>query len=441
MAFYVALVAITVTLLLAAIYLLTARALDRDVSAVIDAEAEGLLERYETGGSLLLADSLALRRTDWTRTGAVYLLVDADLVPQAGNLAGWPKHLAVASGWAQFTVLEPNSTQRHPVRARIVRLADGNVLLVGTDLTQHLRLLRVQRLAAIWTVLLTTVLVVALGLWYARRNRDRVRSAAASCERIMSGDFAERLPVAGVNDEFDALAQAVNQMLVRIETQTRLLRTTFDSAAHDLRTPLYRMRVRLEEALLHDQGGGAIVGAIHASLKDVDHVQRTLSSLLQIARADGDAVLSAAEAVDLGQLSREMVELYLPDAEAQGMTLRCEVDVELPLRGSRQLLAQLLANLIENAIKYGHGGGEIVITARADNGNIVLSVADRGQGIPPGERERVLRPFERLHRHDDIGGSGLGLSVVAAIVRLHRGTLALEDNHPGLLVRCVFPGG
>jgi signal transduction histidine kinase len=254
----------------------------------------------------------------------------------------------------------------------------------------------------------------------------------------MEGKLSERLAIEGSHDEFDELSSTVNRMLDRIEQQTDLLRTTFDSAAHDLRTPLYRARVRIEEALQHQDVADAR-SVMEATLSELERVQRTLGTLLQIAQADAHARELALEDVDLANLAREIVDLYQPEASTRGHSLTYSGTQHAVLRGNQQLLAQTLVNLVENALKYVDDGGRVEVEVTCTDEEITLIVADNGPGVPAKERQRILQPFIRLERDRGQTGSGLGLSLVAAVMRLHRASVELLDNHPGLRVRCVLP--
>lgn len=438
---YVLIFAAGVSAVLIAAYYLTARVLDHEVDAVIRAEVEGLVDDYRRGGVFQLIDTLNRRAGNWGRTGAVYLLTDDHGNRIAGNIGSWPTEFDAGEAWVEFAIdaSEHGGVVAHPIRAHFFRLESGERLLVGTDILERKRLASRMRYAMLWGAGLCVALAALASLSYGRGVRRRVSSIAATCETIMHGDLAQRLRVEKTRDEFDALSTTVNHMLDRIQQQTEILRTTFDSAAHDLRAPLYRARVRIEEALQHPDMSAAARATMEATLAEVERVQRTLGTLLQIAQAEGHGNELALEAVDLGALARELVDLYQPEASARGLTLGCAGVESAPLRGNRQLLAQVLVNLLENALKYVPSGGRIDVTVSASTEAVVLEVADTGPGIPAEHRQRVLQPFMRLERDRSHAGSGLGLSLIAAVMRLHRARITLLDNAPGLKVRCVFP--
>ena len=432
-------VTVGVSTLLTGVYLLTQRAMERQVDLVVETEIESLREDYRGGGRKRLIDVLDKRTDDWGRLGAAYLLVDRQGEILAGNLPAWPTASKTAGTWLDFdiTVDEQGRAVSHPVRAAVVGL-DGNRLLVGTDVSERRRFTQRLRAMTLWGTGLTAALIAITGWWFSRRLAARVRAVAQACDSIISGDLARRLPTDGSSDEFDQLAGTVNSMLDRIEQQTAAVRVTFNSAAHDLRAPLYRMRARLETALHGEASGGATGQALQATLDDLERVQRTLATLLQIAQAEAGGGGMPSERVDLAQMAGELGELYAPEARARGLQLRVHAPAPAIMDGHRQLLAQLLANLLENAIKYVPAGGTIDLQVAVHGAGIEFSVSDDGPGIPELSQGAVLLPFRRLERDQGAPGSGLGLSLVNAVVRLHHGQLALRSNAPGLRVSCSF---
>jgi len=437
---YVGVFTLAVGVLLAAVFLATQRELAREVDLVIGAELEGLHDEYEEGGLQSLIETLNRRTDSWGRTGAVYMLIDADGNRVAGNLSAWPPAAAAGAQWIEFDLQarEHGAEIDHPVRAGIDAF-DGHRLLVGTDVSERRTFVRRLRQAMLWSVTLAALLSGLIGWWYSRRVSARVRAAAAACEHIISGDLAQRLPVSRANDEFDQLAGAVNHALDRVERQTAVVRATFNSAAHDLRSPLYRLRVRLETAAQRQGEGEELREAVGAAIGDLDRVQRTLATLLQIARADSGAGLAESETVDLAELAREMTELYAPATREAGLALAVHAPPTCMVQGNRQLLAQMLANLLENALKFVPAGGAVEVGLTGTGGaDAVLSVVDNGPGIPDEQRAAALQPFRGLERDDTRAGSGLGLSLVAAVMRLHGGRVVLADRAPGLEVRCEF---
>ena len=250
-ALFVVIFAAAITLVLTAVYVLTARVLDREVDSVIRSEVTHLVDDYSSGGLLQLVATLRRRADSWDRTGAVYLLIEPNGYPIAGNLAHWPYEFDTYGNWIEFEIdaSEAGGVVSHPVRAQVFLLPGGRRLLVGTDILERRKLAIRLRTAMFWGAGSSVLLATIFGFSYSRRIRRRVRAFASTCESIMAGDLSRRLQVEKSHDEFDELGTAVNRMLETIELQTDMLRTTFDSAAHDLRGPLYRARVRIEESL------------------------------------------------------------------------------------------------------------------------------------------------------------------------------------------------
>jgi signal transduction histidine kinase len=438
---YGVIVLLLVVALQGTVYLLTRNALEREVTRVITGELDEMARRYASGGLGELVFMLRSRTDSWGRTGAVYMLTDAQMVPMAGNLSAWPRDIVPRDdSAARFRIAAAGEQSTHPVRAHILQIPGGGWLLVGTDTSEMEKSLRRFGLATVWGIAAVTVLIALLGRWYAARAARRVRDFSATCDSIVHSDLSRRLDVGPGGDEYDQLGRTVNDMLGRLEQQAVLLRTTFGSIAHDLRTPLYRLRVRLEEALLHADVPAASRELVQPALAELDRVQRTLGTLLEIARAEGGGTVAGSERVDLAQLAREMFELYQPGMQDNGLELALEADASAVMTGKRQLLAQLIANLLENAMKYVPSGGKVQLTVRGDGPRLVLVVADDGPGIAAEDRERAQEPFVTLRPGgmEQAVGSGLGLSLVKAIVRLHRGDLRLTDNAPGLRVECRF---
>jgi signal transduction histidine kinase len=434
---YCALFTIGVGVLLGTIYLLTETVLQNEVDHVIGIELDALADEYDSGGLEGVIAELNRLNNTWGRNRAIYLLVDHHLRKLAGNIESWPYTSVPNEVWLEFKVESGRESglEEHPVRARMLTLPEG-YLLVGTEVSQRQLFQDRFRSATLWGIGGTALLGALLGLWLSQRLLDRVRAVSATCEGILAGDLSRRLPVAGANDEFDSLAIAVNRVLERLDEQTGVLRATFESAAHDLRGPLFRLRARLEELLRNATTDDSTRSQVDHALYDIDSVQRTLAVLLQIAHAESGAPLAESAPVKLGALASEICSLFEPVARDQGLTLTCNA-ADVSVIGNRQLLTQMLANLIENGLKHV-GRGVMTVSVTATPGGARLVVADNGRGIPPQDRERALRPFVQLSPTST--GSGLGLSLVAAIARLHGARLALEDNAPGLRVVLEFPG-
>jgi signal transduction histidine kinase len=281
----------------------------------------------------------------------------------------------------------------------------------------------------------------------------RVDAMTDTTQTIMRGDLSERLPIAGTGDELDRLAGNLNTMLDRIEALMGGIREVSDNIAHDLKTPLTRLRNRCEEALRSAEDESQYRAALESTIEESDALIRTFNALLMIARAESGHARDGMSEFDAAEIARGVGELYEPLADDKGLVLKVEAPTAAPVRGNRELVSQALANLVDNAIKYaapdpGHVNGyangsqpEIVVKATGEGESIVLTVADGGPGIPEVDRARVVERFVRLEQSRSQPGSGLGLSLAAAVARLHDGDLKLEDNHPGLRSVLTLPRG
>lgn len=427
--------------LLAAVYFLTERVIDDQIDSVIESELDVLSDLYQRDGEDGLVAELRLRTDSWGRTGAIYLLVDKRMVKEAGNLSAWPLAAAQTAPWAEFVIQARHleATVPHPVRARVLRLPAGQWLLVGTDMSERYVFQRRFLVGTAWASGIMAALAAGSGFLFSRRLARRLQRAKSICQDIIGGDLSQRLIVSQSNDELDALAVTVNGVLARLDEQTQMLRVTLDSVAHDLRGPLYRMRSRLDDLLRTTELPIGVREGMEASVRDVDGVHRTLATLLQIARTEASVALENSELVDISRVAQDLVELYEPAALERGLTLRGSCTARAHVRGNRQLLAQAMANLIENAIKYVPRGGHIEVRSEHVEASARLLVLDNGPGIADGDRARALQPFVRLHAGSQDMGSGLGLNLVGAIVRLHKGQVRLEDNAPGLRVVIELP--
>jgi signal transduction histidine kinase len=437
---YVAVAVVSVSGLLWSIYLYSQRLMDHETDLVIEAESATLREEFDDGGEQRLTEILSRRSDDWGRIGAVYLLTGPAGVKLAGNLTTWPEDSQPGDMWLEFNLQarERDTLVNHPARALQYQLTGGYRLLVGTDIIERTRAGERLRATTLWGIALTTLLTGLIAWWYTRRVASRVKAVASTCEAIISGNLAQRLPQTGSQDEFDQLTAAVNHVLDRIEQQTSVVRTTFASAAHDLRTPMQRVRAHIDAVLQDDAVTTASQEHLGAAVADLERVQRTLATLLQIAHAELGLTTHMRETVDLAQLAAEIVELYSPLARDRQLLLLYSGDTHATLLGNRQLLAQLLVNVLENAFSHVPSGGAITVNLSRQGAQLVLTISDDGPGIATARRESSLQPFESS-RSDARGSRGLGLSLVAAVARLHHGELHLEDNQPGLRVRCVFP--
>lgn len=412
--------------------------LARQTDASIDGEVVSLRTAYRRGG--LPALHRTVQRRAEGRHWRLYLLGNPG-GPFAGNLDAWPAATARRDGWLDFTYalpVRPGEAVEHAARARVVLLPPDLRLLVGRDV-QNQREVR-QRLerALLGAGGAVLVLGFAGGALIARNAAARVGRINAAARKVMEGNLSHRLPARESGDEIDQLASTFNAMIARIEGLVKDLRSVTDNIAHDLRTPLTRLRTGLETALLGSGDADDRREALERAIGEADQLIRTFNALLGIARIESGAP-PTMRPLDLAAIVREMAEIYAPVAEEAELALFVHAGAPLGGSGDRTLLAQAVANLLDNAIKYSPAGGSVRVTARGTRDGAEIVVADDGPGVPAADRSRVLDRFVRLGASRDLPGSGLGLSLVEAVVRLHGGALSLEDNAPGLKARMTFP--
>lgn len=417
-----------------------AGALLREQNATtIDAEIKGLAEQYATGGLRRVVGVIDNRIRQ--PGAALYLMTAPAGEKIAGNIDGVPPAVLANPGEYEipYEAIGDIEAHRRLALVRSLVLPGGFHLLVGRDLSDITRLQNVIWRAFGWSMLLVIALGVLAGFIVTKRVLSRIDSMTETTRAIMEGDLAGRLSLTGSNDEFDRLAENLNTMLDRIGDLMEGIRQVSNNIAHDLRTPLTRLRNNAEEALRFgrtvEDGRNALVDVI----AEADGLIKIFNALLMIARAEAGQLRDGMTNLNASEIVSEIVELYEPVAEDQGLTIKTAIEAPLPLYGSRELIGQAVANLIDNALKYGAGSTEISVRTSRKGADIVIEIADRGKGIPENDRARVTDRFVRLETSRSQPGSGLGLSLVTAIARLHRGSLELADNHPGLIARIILP--
>lgn len=423
-------------------YLFTASYMTQQMDNTIEAEIQGLAERYERDGLEGLTRLIAERVNRAQGTGnSLYLLTTYTLDPLVGNLDRWPLEASVENEkWLEFS-LEVNeaTNETHLARARVFRLPGRYGLLVGRDIHQLTQAKRRIVQALTWGLAIMVLLAFIGGLVLGRRTVRNIERINQTARSIMSGNLSRRVEITNRNDDFDQLADNLNQMLDRIQTLMEDIRRVSDNIAHDLRTPLTRLRQHMEEARRLVESDSASAISLEGAIREADSLLTTFNALLRIARIEAGQVTTEFAVLDYRTLVEDVVELYEPLAEEKNQFLTVDSGNTIRTMGDRDLLFQALANVIENAIKYTQENGHIsVALAQVDNA-AVITIADNGPGIPEGERERVFRRFYRLDRSRSTAGNGLGLSMVSAVVSMHQGEIRLQDNDPGLKTVMRFP--
>ncbi|HZS83051.1 MAG TPA: HAMP domain-containing sensor histidine kinase [Stellaceae bacterium] len=430
---YLGLFATSVLALLAFIYWSTADFIEKQTEATLDAEIAGLAEQYDQRGLSGLVQVIAERSAGERGDAMLYLITDPLSHPLAGNLSAWPDGDVIRPGWIAFPVEVGRGANRatHMARATTFTIPGGYRLLVGRDLRDATAFRKRVTDTLAWAGVLTLGLGLAGGAFMSRNMLRRVEAVSNTTAEIIHGDLGKRVPLSGSGDEFDQLAANLNAMLDQIERLMEGMRQVTDNIAHDLRTPLSRLRARLEVALIEKPDAARAAEVMRETIAEADRLLGTFNALLSIAEAESGSRRAAMEEVDLAEIVGSVAELYEPLAEEKGLTLTVTASAGVRVRGDPHLLAQAAANLLDNAIKYTESGG-VRLTVAADEGGGRIEVADSGPGIPEDRREAVFDRFVRLEGSRSTPGNGLGLSLVRAVGLLHGGTITLADNGPGL---------
>jgi signal transduction histidine kinase len=439
-ALYMVLFAGSVLALLVFIYWSTANFVERQTEATVRAEIDGLAEQFRQRGLGGLLRVIAERSTGERGNAMLYLVADAERGRLAGNLSAWPATEESDQGWVVFPVeiRRGRDTRTHMARGAVFALPGGLRLLVARDLAEASAFRSRVATTLGWAALLTLAFGLVGGILMSRNMLRRVEAVSGTAGRIIRGDLAQRVPVSGAGDEFDHLASTLNDMLDQIQRLMEGMRQVSDNIAHDLRTPLARLRTRLEVALLQPPDAARWGEVMRETIAEAEALLGTFNALLSIAEAEAGARRDAVIPLDLAETVRAVAELYEPLAEERGARLVVDASESVPVRGDRHLLAQAAANLVDNALKYAPGS-QIELSAHRAEGEACLIVADHGPGIPSDKRDAVFDRFVRLEESRSTPGQGLGLSLVRAVARLHGGTVRLLDNAPGLRAVLALP--
>jgi signal transduction histidine kinase len=431
----------------------TRRLITEQITTTVNAEVGEISDIFGRRGLLGLVRTIENRAL---RPGAnLYLVTTPEGRAVAGNVGSLAPGVMATNGWSEtaYRRLDEQDSADHRALVHVTQLS-GFRLLIGRDLEERRRLFGIVAKAAQWSLLVVIVLGLGGGIFVARRVLRRIDAMTGTTQRIMAGDLSGRLPVGRSGDELDRLAENLNAMLERIEALMMGLKEVSDNIAHDLKTPLTRLRNRAEEALASSGSEAEYRAALERTIEESDGLIRTFNALLMIARAESGQARGNMDDFDAADVANGIHELYEPLAEDDGMTLRVKTD-SVRLHGNRELISQALANLVENAIKYGKplaaaqplsagavssaDANEILIEARRDGDSVLLSVTDHGPGIPQGDRKHAVERFVRLEASRSQPGSGLGLSLASAVATLHGGELRLGDAHPGLTATLAIP--
>ena len=398
-----------------------------------------LRDAYQRSGRDGLSEAIRRRMAYRGSADRVYILVDPSSAVLGGNLKAWPGAVTATSGWTEFRAPAPAGTTSEPlIRAMLENFPSGDRLLVGRDISDLDSFTWRIKAAAISGVALIFVLAAMASVLVTRRTVGRIEQINATSRAIMQSGLDKRIPLRGTNDEWDRVAENLNLMLDRIETLMGEVKQMSDNVAHDLRTPLTRMRGRLEKAYRVERASDADQSLIGDTIADLDSVLRMFSSITRIAQIEAQARTDAFRPVNLFEIASKVVELYDAAAEQDGTHLSLVGDRDVVVTGDGDLIFDAIANLVDNAIKHGRAGGQVHVRIESADGEPVISIADDGSGIPIDEREHVFKRFYRLEQSRYTPGHGLGLSLVAAVARLHGARIEMLDNAPGLQFRLRF---
>ena len=434
---YAGLFSISALILVLVLWSTTVRLLNGQVDAAIQADALGLAERWQDGGQDALLQTVQERLANRVDDDAIYLVTDAAGRPIVGNLQSWPA--AVTEAGMIYEISVAHMGQLVLARMRRFDLPGGYSLLVGRFVQPRAALRDLLTRTLAWAVVLIAFLSLFGGIIVQRLFRRMLSHVSETAAAISAGDLTPRVRVSGRGDEFDRLAETINDMLDRIGRLMDGVRQVSNAIAHDLRTPITRARARLEDAAGHATDTAGLQNAVNRAIADLDGITAVFQALLRISEIEAGARRSAFTAMDLTPLLEDLAELYGAVAEERGLVLELQLGRPLQLRGDRDLIQQAIANLLDNALKFSPPGGTVRLSAERVAGTLKLAVADSGPGIPQGDVERAADRFFRGESARNTPGFGLGLTLVRAVAQLHGGTLALLPAAPGLQAVLSLP--
>ncbi|WP_163268991.1 sensor histidine kinase [Chelativorans alearense] len=448
-ALYLILFAICAVVLVIYVTSLSVRMITAQTQEAIAEEVSGLGRAYQRGGLPTLVRAMEMRAR---QPGAnLYLITDPNGLILSGNVESIQPGVLDTVGWTDRPFAyrrygeDSGENSRHTAVAQVIRLPNRMILLVGRDLGEPERFRNVVRNALMAALGMMGFGALLIWFFVGRRALKRIDNVSAASRQIMGGDLSRRLPVSGAGDEFDRLSENLNAMLDRISALNEGLKQVSANIAHDLKTPLTRLRNRAEAALNRREDEAACREALEQTIAESDQLIRTFNAILMISRLEAGYSAETTKTVDLSAIVADVVELYEPAAEEMGVELKAEAEVAVRIDGNRELIGQALSNIVDNAIKYSAGGANespaVSVTLQKHAGAVRLTVRDNGPGIPEADRERATERFVRLEASRTQPGSGLGLSLAKAVMTFHGGRLELSGDGEGLSVAMVFPAG
>ena len=421
------------------VYWSTVGFMDRQADTVIETDIEGLAEVYQRHGLRGLIATIEARIERDPARSSIYLVADGARSPVVGNISAWPNVAPNHAGWIEFPLTETSTGLKTRARTRPFLLRGGVNLLVGRDIRNLQETKSLIERALAWGMGIATLVGVIAGLLFSRRVGQRLETINQTSREVMQGTLSRRIPILGSGDDLDELAGSLNAMLDEIQTLLSGIEHVTDNIAHDLRTPLSRLRNRLAQLRTMAGEGGQPTKSIDQCVAEVDELLATFAALLRIAKLEAAGPGRNFGLVDMEDIVHAAVDLYQPFADERGISLRAHT-TRATVRGERELLLQAVCNLLDNAIKFSPSQATVEIDLRQSEAGVELYIADQGIGIDSEDHSRIFERFYRGGRARDTEGSGLGLSMVNAICMYHGAAISLDDNNTGLRVTISIPG-
>lgn len=435
---YAILFTVSVGILATVVVLLVSSQLDRDFHARILADSGSLRQEYRIGGISRLMEALHDRLSGRLVGGLDYGLFDVHghrlygTLPYARCVTGWTKSVVPPDG-------DEAPGEMEELHVYVTPLTNTDCLMVGDDIGKVHRVAITILKSFGWVALLLLLLAIGGGIFLSSRFLKRIETMNRALEAIIEGDMQRRIPRRETTDDLDRLAGTVNRMLDRITGLMDSVRHVCNDIAHDLRTPLGRLRRKLDDSARTAQTPEEYLATIDSAVSDVDSILETFGAILRIAQIESGSRRIGFQQISLSALVADVCETFTPSMEDAHKTLIQSVVPAVSVQGDRELLVQLLANLLGNTITHTPSGTTVTVSLRTDHGAVTLDVADNGPGVPTAERTRIFERFYRVSQDRAVAGNGLGLSIVAAIADLHGGTIVAMDNSPGLRIRIRLP--
>ncbi|MCY4227784.1 MAG: HAMP domain-containing sensor histidine kinase [Gammaproteobacteria bacterium] len=444
---YIIIFSISTLIIFYFLYVFSTAYMQQQLEDAVNAEIQGLAEHYDKEGIEGLQRVILFRVERYGRAdNTLYLLVNHNTTPIVGNILDWPSNAREKGKWIEFSLQSDlPGGESYLAQAKIFKLPKPGDpdrpygLLVGKIVQPLVDIKQSIQAAIAWGIVVMILLSALGGTLLGRKATRKIARINQTTTSIMSGNMSERVPLSREADELDQVATNLNLMLDRIETLMEDIRRVSDNIAHDLRTPLSRLRYRLEESLKKSDPGSEAAENLEQSIQEADSLLATFNALLRIAKIEARQVEAGFCEIEISTLIEDIVDFYEPLAEEKQQSLEASIEPGVKTHGDRNLLFQAFANILENAIKYTPEHGKISISLRLSENRVTVIIADNGPGIPETQKEGIFVRFYRLDQSRNSPGSGLGLSMTKAIINLHKGSVEPENNEPGMRMVVRIP--